>query len=105
MLTFIHTGHTLFPPRDAIETIQREGVSALEAMQRDSDSLYFDLTILLRWVYFDPTNWLLHVYMYKIDCLQTTCIFRMLQLMIRYGLGQRRLVTVFAECGLNYRAP
>ena len=39
-----------FVPRAAIETIQREGVPALEQMQRDQDSLYLDLTIILRWV-------------------------------------------------------
>ena len=41
-----------FVPRAAIESIQREGVPALERMQRDLDTLYLDLTIILRWVYF-----------------------------------------------------
>ena len=34
--------------RDAIETIRNEGIPALERMQRDGESLYFDLTIILR---------------------------------------------------------
>ena len=39
-----------FVPRAAIETIQREGVPALEQMQQNQDTLYLDLTIILRWV-------------------------------------------------------